>query len=158
MTYIIRRTLPLVFAFLIIPTENFAQITNYQFEDLEKLQQAEKRPVLVFIHTDWCKYCLTMDNTTFKNREIIELINNHFYFVKFNAEERRSIKFKKSVFKFKPSGVNTGVHELAEQLGTVDRKISYPTLCFLNYNDEVIFQYPQYINPKELKNTLNLLM
>lgn len=158
MTYIIRRALPLVFAFLVIPSKSFAQIRTYQFEDLEKLQQADKRPVLVFIHTDWCKYCITMDNTTFKNKDIIELINNHFYFVKFNAEERRSIKFKNSVFKFKLSGVNTGVHELAEQLGTVDQKISYPTLCFLNYNSDVIFQYPQYINPKELKNTLNLLM
>ena len=147
----------LLFAFAFLPAKTFAQLKKYQFEELEKLQVVEKRTVVVFIHTDWCKYCQTMINTTFRNKDIIEQINKQFYFIDFNAEETRNIAFKNSIFKFKPTGINTGVHELAGQLGTVDHKISYPTLCFLNSNNEIIFQYPGYFNSRDLNKVLKLL-
>lgn len=149
--------MPVLLAFALVPTQTFAQLKRYQFEDLEQLQRTEKRMVVVFIHTDWCKYCQTMNNTTFKNKDIIEQMNNQFYFVDFNAEETRNITFKNSVFKYTPSGMNTGSHELAEHLGTIDNKVSYPTLCFLNSDSEIIFQYPQYINSAELMTAFNLL-
>lgn len=67
------------------------------------------------------------------------------------------VQFNGGIFKYKPSGNNTGIHELAEQLGTVDHKLSFPTLCFLNANYEIIFQYNQYINSNDLKTILHRL-
>lgn len=136
---------------------SFAQIKTYQFEQIDSLQKIEKRTIVVFIHTDWCKYCQTMQNTTFKNDSIIKILNHKFYFINLNAEEKRNIVFNNHTFKYKPRGTNTGTHELADQLGTVNNKISFPTLCFLNADSEIIFQYNQSINVKDLQLILTRL-
>jgi thioredoxin-related protein len=135
----------------------FAQIKTVRFEQIDSLQKIEKRNVVVFIHTDWCKYCQTMQNTTFKNDSIIYKLNTQFYFIDLNAEQKENIVFNGRTFKYKPTGTNTGIHELAEQLATVDNQVAYPTLCFLNSNKEIIFQYYQFINSTDLSTLLTRL-
>lgn len=135
---------------ILLPNISFSQIKSCKFEQIDSLQKVERRNIVVFIHTDWCKYCQTMQNTTFKNDSIIEILSHKFYFIDLNAEEEKSIVFDGHTFKFKPTGANTGIHELAEQLATVDNKVAYPTLCFLNPTNEIIFQYNQFINAKDL--------
>jgi thioredoxin-related protein len=135
----------------------FAQIKTVRFEQIESLQKIEKRNVVVFIHTDWCKYCQTMQNTTFTNDSIIYKLNTQFYFIDLNAEQKENIVFNGRTFKYKPTGTNTGIHELAEQLATVDNQVAYPTLCFLNSNKEIIFQYYQFINSTDLSTLLTRL-
>ena len=130
--------------------QGFAQINKVQFEQIDGLQITEKRNVIVFIHTDWCKYCKVMQNKTFKNENVIELINNNFYFTDFNAEEKRQIKFNNNIFSFKPNGNNSGIHELAIELGTINNQINYPILCVLNERNEIIFQYNRLLNTKDL--------
>jgi thioredoxin-related protein len=135
----------------------FAQIKTVRFEQIESLQKIEKRNVVVFIHTDWCKYCQIMQNTTFTNDSIIYKLNTQFYFIDLNAEQKENIVFNGRTFKYKPTGTNTGIHELAEQLATVDNQVAYPTLCFLNSNKEIIFQYYQFINSTDLSTLLTRL-
>ncbi len=147
----------LVLGFALISSELSAQIDEQNFESIEKILKKEPRPIVVFIHTDWCKYCLTMENTTFKNEEIIKALNNSFYFISFNAESRESIRFMNYNFKFIPNGRKTGIHELAVQLGTVDGKVSYPTLTILNDKYEIIFQHSSYLNAKQLNKILDKL-
>lgn len=142
---------------LFITAPAMAQLRSYQFEELDSLQQIEKRVVVVFIHADWCRYCQAMKQTTFKNNSIINLLNKKFYFISLDAEERRSIRFNQQVFQYKPSGINTGTHELARQLGTVNNKLDYPTLCILNPDNEIMLQYPQFILAKALKTILTQL-
>ncbi len=148
----------IVWVCILLKTQtSFAQPKTYQFEQLDSLQKIEKRNVVVFIHTEWCKYCQTMQNTTFKNEIIINSLNDKFYFIDLNAEDKRNIIFNNHTFKYIPTGTNTGTHELAEQLGTFEKKFSYPTLCFLNTDKEIIFQYPQYINHSDLIKILQRL-
>jgi len=157
MIFLLRNVLPLLFFIVLFPTKTFAQLKAYQFEEIDSLQKVENRKVMIFIHTDWCKYCQRTKSTTFKNDSIIEQINKQFYFIDLNAEEKRNIVFNNHVFKYKPTGINTGINELAEQLGTIDSKVSYPTLCFLNADNEIIFQYPQYITHADLMAILTRL-
>ena len=98
-----------------------------------------------------------MQNTTFKNDSIIYKLNTQFYFIDLNAEQKENIVFNGRTFKYKPTGTNTGIHELAEQLATVDNQVAYPTLCFLNSNKEIIFQYNQFINSTDLSTLLTRL-
>jgi thioredoxin-related protein len=135
----------------------FSQLKTYSFDQIDSLQKVEKRNVIVFIYTDWCKYCQTMKNTTFKDKEITKLLNEDFLFANLNAEEKQDILFNGHTFKYKPTGTNTGIHELAEQLATIDKQVAYPTLCFLNSNYEIIFQYNQFINATDLSNLLTRL-
>ena len=98
-----------------------------------------------------------MKTTTFRNQEIIGKLNSNFYFIDFNAEEKRDITFNNQSFKYKPSGNNVGVHELALQLGTINNQIVYPVLCVLNEKNEIILQYNNYLSPKDFKLLLGKL-
>lgn len=140
----------LIFFFGITST-GFCQLKSRTFEEVDSLQQIQKRKIIVFIHTDWCQFCQRMIATTFKNKEITEKLNSDFYFIDFNAEEKRDITFNNQIFKFKPSGNNVGIHELALQLGTINNQIVYPVLCVLNANNEIILQYNNYLSPKDFK-------
>lgn len=130
------------------------RLTIHTFGEIDSLQKIEKRNVLVFIHTDWCRYCQSMEHTTLKDRKIITLLNEKFWFADLNAEERQDIVFNGHAFKYKPTGSNTGVHELAEQLGTINGQVSYPTVCMLNPDYKITFQYNQYLSAKDLLKVL----
>lgn len=134
---------------------SYAQLNTYSFREVEQLQKVVPKPVIVFLYTDWCKYCQTMKNTTFKDEQIIQTLNESFYFIIFNAEQREDVLFLGSTFKYKPTGFKIGVHELAAQLGTVNGKVSYPTLSILNPDFEIIFQHNQFLSAKDLSRILN---
>ena len=140
-----------------ITSSVFCQLKNRTFEEIEALQQIQKRKIIVFIHTDWCQFCQRMQQTTFKNQEIIEILNSNFYFITFNAEEKRDILFNNQKFKYQPTGNNVGVHELALQLGTMNNQIVYPVLCVLNEKNEIILQYNSYLSPSDFKLLLEKL-
>lgn len=145
----------LLIAIFFLPLSTFAQLPSYSFAQLDSLQKIEQKNMVVFIHTDWCRYCQSMKNTTFKSKEVIQLLNKKFWFADLNAEEKKDIIFNKHTFKYKPTGNNTGIHELAEQLGTINGKISYPVLCILNTKYEIIFQYDQFLSSTDLLKVLN---
>ena len=84
-------------------------------------------------------------------------MNSDFYFIDFNAEEKRDISFNGKTFKYQPTGNNVGVHELALQLGTINNQIAYPVLCVLNEKNEIILQYNNYLSPKDFKLLLEKL-
>ncbi len=147
----------LFFGCLLLPTLSSAQLNSYQFEQIDSLQKNKKKAVLVFIHTDWCKYCQAMKNITLKNKKIIEQLNENFYFINFNAEEKRAIYFNNQIFTLKPTGYNTGVHKLAEALATVNGAITYPTVCFLSASNEIIYQVTDYKNEHQFLLILQLL-
>jgi thioredoxin-related protein len=104
----------------------------YTFKEVEKLQQLKPKPIFIFLYTDWCKICFGMKKTTFQKTEIIQVLNEKFYFVMLNGEEKKDIAFLGNIFTFKPSGTSTGVHELANELGVVNKRIAYPTTIILN--------------------------
>ncbi|WP_281866962.1 thioredoxin family protein [Flavobacterium sp. GSB-24] len=140
-----------------ITSTGFCQLKSRTFEEVDSLQQIQKRKIIVFIHTDWCQFCQRMKATTFKNQEIIQKLNSDFYFIDLNAAEKRDITFNNHTFKYKPSGNNVGVHELALQLGTMNNQIVYPVLCVLNEKNEIIAQYNNYLSPKDFKILLEKL-
>ncbi|MDQ3395412.1 MAG: thioredoxin family protein [Bacteroidota bacterium] len=157
-----RALINLFFSILIIsgaffPEKTFGQVIKYHFEQLDSLQNRERRTVVIFIHTDWCKYCHAMQNISLKNMQNISTLNNYYYFVDLNAEEKKDIKFHGYTFQYKPRGRNTGIHELAEQLGSIDGKISYPTMCFLNPQNEIIYQHEGFVDPDTLLKILERL-
>jgi len=66
--------------------------------------------------------------------------------VKFNAEQRESVVFSGTTYKFVESG-NSGYHELAVAL--LNKKMSYPTVVFLDENFGMIQPLPGYLKPEE---------
>lgn len=134
------------------------ELIRYEFEQVDSLFAEEERPLVVFIHTDWCRYCKNMEQTTFRKKEVIELLNNDFYFISFDAEkEKRTITFRGYPFEYRSHGRDTGVHTLAEALGTIDGELAYPAFVVLNKDYEIIFQYNQFLDGKKMEKVLSKL-
>ena len=154
---VVMKKLFILVLFFGITSNGFCQLKSRTFEAIDSLQQIQKRKIVVFIHTDWCQFCQRMKNTTFKNQEIIDKLNSDFYFIDFNAEEKKEVTFNNQLFKYQPTGNNVGVHELALQLGTINGQIVYPVLCVLNEKNEIILQYNNYLNSTSFKLLLEKL-
>ena len=139
----------LLIFFWTIPS-GFAQLKIYTFEEAEKLSNENPKPFVVFIHTSWCKYCKMMENSTFKNSEIINILNTEFYFISLDAESKNDIHFNNHQFQFIPKGQNTGIHELATALATIDSQVVYPTITILKSDFSIVFQKHSFLSSKDL--------
>jgi thioredoxin-related protein len=148
-----KRIYILLIFFWVIPS-GFAQLKTYSFEEAEVLTRQKPKPLVIFIHTSWCNYCKMMENSTFKNPEIISLLNDNFYFVSFDAESKEDIHFNNHTFKFTPKGQNTGIHELATALATIDSEVIYPTITILESDFSIVFQKHSFLNAKALNAIL----
>lgn len=124
------------------------------FSSLEKNMEAKAKPIVVFLHTDWCNYCALMKKKTFANEKVQQTLEENVYFISFDAESKESIRFRNKDFVFKKKGLQAGVHELAEALTSQN---AYPALVFLNENYEIIYQQYAYVGPKEMLQLLNAL-
>jgi thioredoxin-related protein len=115
--------------------ENEGPVQWITFEEAVKKTKTEKRPVFIDVYTDWCGWCKVMDKNTFNDPRVAKLLNENFYAVKFDAEQKEDVVFNGTTFKFVPSGAK-GYHQLAAAL--LNNQLSYPTVVFLNENLEII--------------------
>lgn len=143
----------IVFVFSLLPC--VGQLKSHSFAEASELSKSDPRPFVVFIHTDWCKYCQMMEHTTFKNDEVIELLNKQFYFIRFNAENPESINFGGNTFYFKPNGRRSGIHDLAVQLAQINTTVAYPTITILDADYSITLQKPSFTDAKTLLFILN---
>jgi len=129
-------------------------LDSYSFEKVDSLLTDTPRSIAVFIHTDWCRYCKSMEQTTLRDAEVVQSLNDNYYYVSFNAESRESIHFHGNTFAFEPRSRNTGTHELAKALGTVDGSLLYPTFVILNPEYEIVFQHDGFMSAKQMRRVL----
>lgn len=132
----------------------FSQPQKYAPEDIALLQKQAPKPMVFFIHTDWCGFCQAMKTKTLQNDEVVARLNQKYYFIDFNAEQKEEVVFAGQIFRFQPTGVRTGVHQLAEALATINGQLSYPALIILNEKYEIVFQYAGFVTVKELLQIL----
>ncbi|OCB75398.1 thioredoxin family protein [Flavobacterium crassostreae] len=140
---------------LLATTPSFGQLKTHTFQEAAQLAEQNPKPMVVFIHTSWCKYCKIMDNSTFKNKEVIAVLNANFYFISLDAQTKESITFNKHTFRFQPTGTKTGMHELATALATIKDQVRYPTLTILGTDTSIIFQQHSIIGANTLLSILD---
>jgi thioredoxin-related protein len=99
-----------------------------------------------------------MSEDTFNDKGLVELINRDFYFVPFDAESKEDIVFRNVKFSYKPTGHNTGIHQLAQELLSKSRDTSYPILVIINKNLEILYQYSGFLDEEEVTNILAQLI
>ena len=116
------------------------------FEEAIQLSKKEKRKIFIDVYTDWCGWCKVMDKNTFSDPQVAKVLNENFYPVKFNGEQKEDVQFDGHTFKFVASG-NKGYHQLAAAL--LNNQLSYPTVVFLDENFRMIQPLPGYKSPPE---------
>lgn len=113
------------------------------WEEAIERSNNDPNPKKIFVdaYTDWCGWCKRMDATTFSHPKVAAYMNEHFYAVKLDAEQKEDIVYKDHTFKFVPSG-RKGYHELAASL--LQGKMSYPTVVFLDEEQRMLSPVPGY--------------
>jgi len=142
-----------LFFFILSTTILFSQKNDsplsYSFEEAYNLQKKEKKPIVVFFHTNWCKFCFAMKKNTFSNKEVIKLLNEKFYFISFDAESTDLVKIKDKIFINK-----SGTHQLTEILASKNNTISYPSTIIISTNNSIDEQIDSFLSAEEISKIL----
>jgi len=139
----------LLFALLIFTAFNTqAQDSNetvkwFTLEEAVKLQAETPKKIFIDVFTEWCGYCKKMDKETFSDPVIANYLNENFYPVKFDAEQKEDIEFKGQTYRNTNPDQKRSSHELAQAL--LNGKMSYPSYAFLNEEALLITVVPGYI-------------
>lgn len=124
------------------------------FEALEDSLERKQKPVVLYFHTDWCAYCRKMDKRVFTREEVAELLNEHYYAVKMDAETTDTIYFEGQAFVNRSAGrKRDGIHELA-QIFSRETGFVAPTFIVLDENFRVKEARFEYLHSEHLKKLL----
>ena len=119
----------MVFLLLTLYVKAFAEgIKWLDFETGLKKAKEEKKLILMDIYAEWCHWCNVMENSTYRDKEVIELINRYYIPVRVNAE-----KFPNINKKYNQGGL--------------------PSTVFLDWDGNIIWG-AIYLSPEEMKKKL----
>lgn len=107
------------------------EITWLTINQAEMAVKKQPKLILIDMYTDWCGWCKIMDKKTFTDPEVIQYINEHFYAVKFNAEQQEPVTFNGEQFKYVPAG-RRGINTLAYTL--LNGRLGFPSYVYLDEN------------------------
>jgi thioredoxin-related protein len=138
---------------MLLGSQTYAQekVNWITFEEAIKRNEKEPKKLLIDLYTDWCGWCKRMDNDTYANEKIAKYINENYYAVKFNAEQKEDVVFQGTTFKFVSNG-GRGVHQLAAAL--TNNKLSYPTTVFMNEELAILQPLAGYYNAQNMEPIL----
>lgn len=141
-----------------------------KFEDAVAMARKQPKKIFIDMYTDWCGWCKVMDRTTFADTVIEKYMNENYYAVKFDAEQKEDVIFsgtfqrydslKKEtityqdtvVFKLDPSQGRKGTHQLA--LALSGGKLAYPSFVVLDENVNKIDMLQGYIEGPRFETIL----
>lgn len=123
------------------------KIKWYTFEEAVALNEKAPKKMYIDVYTDWCHWCKVMDKKTFTDPKVAAYMNENFYPVKLNAEQKEVIKFQGKDFEWVEAG-RRGIHMLAYSL--LEGKASYPSFVYLNEKYERIMTSPGFKEPAQL--------
>ncbi|MBN1116340.1 MAG: DUF255 domain-containing protein [Bacteroidales bacterium] len=139
-------SLILAFSTLLILKGNAQEVKWYSIEEAVELNKQEPRKFVIDVYTDWCGWCKVMEKNTFNNEIIAKYLNEKYYPVKLNAEQKADIDFLGTSYKYIAQG-NRGYHELAAAF--LGGQMSYPSVVFLDEKIQGLHIEKGYIKAKQ---------
>lgn len=149
--------------FLLLPLGLVSQTKRepkwISFEQLSDSLDREPKKTLLFFHTDWCSYCRKMEKEVFTDKSVLEMLDNDYYMVKFDAESIDSVYFDGQFFTNTENPTSTKIkgkhHSLAQILAARNGQFFFPTLILLNEKFEVMNRRFNYLNISQMKRFIN---
>jgi len=144
----------LIFLFFVsIQFQLYSQEINWMsLDEVREAQKTNPKNVLIDVYTNWCGPCKLMDRNTFSNTDIIRIINENYYAVKFNAEGNDTVTFMDKVFT-NPNFDSTKTqrrnssHQFTQFLGVN----AYPSTLFFDSKMNYLTPVKGYLNPKQIE-------
>ena len=116
----------------------------YGMNEALRLQKKQKRPIVIYVNTDWCNSCKVMKRSTFLTDTISKYLDKKFYLVDFNAQSQDTIKLGEQIF-FKTK--KDVFHPFISQIE--NGRVVLPSLIFIDENGKVLSSVPFYHNAYE---------
>ena len=132
----------LAFLFVGLLSVNAQTITWMKWEDA--IAANKKKPKLIFVdvYTSWCGWCKVMDQKTFTDPKVIDYINQKYYAVKLDAEQKEDITIGTQKYVWQ-----NGYNQAGVQL--LQGKMSFPTIVYLDEKFNMIQPVPGYQDAKQ---------
>lgn len=138
----------------LVPCFYLSQIKSGTFSGLKKIEKQNKKPIIIHLYTDWCSICKIESFKLNKDQELVEMINENFYVINFEAEKtKEKINFQGKEFNYLPNG-NSGIHELALALSKNKNQPVYPLWIILDENQELVYYHEGEFRPEKMKEKL----
>ena len=118
------------------------QVEWMTLEEAIEKTKLEPRKIFVDVYTEWCSYCKKMDKETFTNQYVAKYLNENFYPVKLDAQQKNDIVYKDKPYHYVNRGGRNSYHEVAALI--MNGRLSYPTIVFLDEQADVIQSIPGY--------------
>lgn len=126
-----------------------------RLREVDSSMRSVPRPILVQLTTTWCQYC-RMQQRVLERDDNFKTLLPLFYYVEFDAESREELVFNGRKYRYSPTGIHTGIHELALTLGG-EEALAYPAWILLDKHYKVVFRYNGVLRPDALKALMNAI-
>lgn len=127
------------------------KINWLSWEEAMEMNKENPKKIFIDLYTDWCGWCKKMDKSTFVDSSVVEYMNENFYAIKFDAEQKEAITFQGHTFNFKKGG-RRGSHELASAL--LNGRMSFPSFVMMTSEMERIMISPGFKKAPEMLKQL----
>ncbi len=97
-----------------------------------EIAKAHNKPVFLYFHADWCKYCKKLKTTTFADKAVLNYLNDNFISIKIDTEKER---------------------EISQEWGIK----GLPNLWFLKADNSKISNIPGYVGAEQFLNILKYI-
>ncbi len=109
----------------------------HKFDIGMKLLQIEQKTGMVVVDSENCIYCKKLKSITFKDKNVINLLNRYYISIELNLDKNDTIHFKK--------------HELTAQSFAAGLKIrGTPTMIFFDEKNDILTLLPGYLPPDKM--------
>jgi len=122
------------------------------FEEAEARMKQQPKKVIIDVYTGWCGWCKVMDRKTYANDSLIRYVNEHYYAIKFDAEQRTPVKFMGKTWNYSQQNK---VNDLAVEL--MRGRMSYPTTIFMDEGFTNAQPMPGYLEVFQMESILKYL-
>jgi len=111
-----------------------AQIEWLSFEEAIEKSKENPKKLFIDVYTSWCHWCKVMDKKTFSHPEIIKHIQENYYAIKLDGEQKE---------------------KLAAAL--LDGQLSYPSCVIMSDKMQRITTIPGFRDPADMETVLKYI-
>lgn len=139
-----KKYINLILLLVLTATITASDLNWRSFENAQQIAKSENKIILIDFYTDWCGWCKKMDNETYSNETIINLLNEDFVTVKINPEKQGNIKLEDQTISWERFAAEVGVS-------------GFPATAFFTPNNQLIDLVPGYYDPENMELLLNFM-